>query len=98
MKQERMMTILQKPIITEKSAILADKNRQISFKVLKDATKPEIKLAVETIFNVKVDSVQTIQVKGKKKRFGQRMGQRNNSKKAFVRLKEGFDISFSGTE
>jgi large subunit ribosomal protein L23 len=98
MKQERLMSILQKPLISEKSAGLADKYRQISFRVSNDATKPEIKKAVETIFNVQVNGVQTANVKGKQKRFGQMMGKRSNWKKAIVTLKEGHDIDFTGTE
>lgn len=92
MNKERMFQVLLAPHISEKTTIVADANRQFVFKVAPDATKPEIKEAVETLFDVKVEAVKTLNVKGKTKRFGQRLGKRSGWKKAYVGLKEGFDI------
>jgi len=94
MNQERLMRILQEPRITEKSTNLGDKYRQFVFKVVKDATKPEIKRAVELMFDVKVESVRTVNSKGKTKQYRQTMGRRSDWKKAYVKLREGFDIDF----
>ncbi len=77
MSKERLMTILLSPIVSEKSAMAADKANQFAFKVMPDATKPEIAKAVELMFDVKVDEVRTVNVRGKEKRFGARMGKRN---------------------
>jgi len=96
MSNERLMKILLSPIVSEKSALLADKAHQFGFKVVPDATKPEIARAVELLFDVKVKDVRTINVNGKQKRFGAVMGRRNNWKKAYVRLQEGHDIDFAG--
>lgn len=98
MNQERLMKIIVAPVVSEKSTLLADKNRQYVFKVLPSATKNEIKHAVELLFKVTVVGVQVCNVKGKKKMFHQRPGQRKSWKKAFVALKEGDDISFAGAE
>ncbi len=98
MNQERLMNVLLEPRVTEKSTQLADSNRQFTFKVIKDATKAEVKGAVELLFEVKVESVQLMNVKGKSKRFGQRQGRRSDWKKAYVKLKEGFDIDFMGAQ
>ena len=95
MNQERLLTILLGPVTSEKSSMVADKNNQVVFKVLNNATKPEVKQAVEKLFNVKVDNVSTCNVKGKKKRFGQRLGVRKSWKKAYVRLSAGHDINFA---
>lgn len=94
MNQERLMRILQEPRITEKSTNIGDKYRQFVFKVVKDATKPEIKRAVELMFNVKVESVRTANSKGKTKSYRQTLGRRSDWKKAYVKLREGFDIDF----
>ena len=75
----------------------AEKHNQVLFKVLRDATKPEIKAAVELMFEVKVDSVQVVNVEGKAKRFGNRAGRRSDFKKAYVRLAAGQTIDFTGT-
>lgn len=96
MSKERLMKILLSPIVSEKSAMAADAANQFGFKVMGDATKPEIAAAVELMFDVKVDSVRTINVKGKQKRFGAMMGRRSDWKKAYVRLKPGHDIDFAG--
>jgi len=87
--------ILQAPIISEKSTYAADKNKQFVFKVLKTATKKQVKSAVEVMFNVEVDSVNVLNVKGKQKRFGRSLGQRSDWKKAYVKLKPGYDIELS---
>jgi large subunit ribosomal protein L23 len=96
MKEERLLKVLMAPHISEKSSIAADQNNQIVFKVATDATKPEIKQAVELLFDVKVDRVQVANVKGKTKRFGAKMGRRNDWKKAYVTLQEGQEIDFLG--
>jgi large subunit ribosomal protein L23 len=96
MSKERLMKVLLSPIVSEKSALAADKSNQFAFKVVTDATKPEIAQAVELLFDVKVEQVRTVNVKGKQKRFGAMLGKRNNWKKAYVRLQEGQDIDFAG--
>ncbi len=92
------MKVLLAPIVSEKSARLADANRQFAFKVLGDATKREIRQAVELLFDVKVTGVQVSNLKGKRKRFGQMPGRRSDVRKAYVTLAEGHDIDFTGTE
>ena len=94
MNRERLMKILHEPRITEKSTMLGDKYRQFVFKVVKDANKQEIKQAVEYLFQVEVESVRTVTVKGKQKRYQQTIGRRSDWKKAYVKLKSGFDIDF----
>ena len=98
MNQERLFKVLLAPHISEKSSIAADTNGQYVFKVATDATKPEIKAAVSNMFNVEVDSVTVVNVKGKSKRFGSRMGHRKGWKKAYVTLKSGHAIDFMGAE
>ncbi|RMG36542.1 MAG: 50S ribosomal protein L23 [Gammaproteobacteria bacterium] len=92
--KERLMKILLAPIVSEKSVNAAESANQFAFQVASDATKPEIKAAVELLFEVDVEKVQVLNVKGKRKRFGQRMGRRADVRKAYVRLKEGQDINF----
>jgi large subunit ribosomal protein L23 len=92
---ERLMTLLLAPIVSEKGTYVADKHEQVIFRVAPDATKPEIKAAVELMFKVQVDSVQVLVVKGKEKRFGRFMGRRSNWKKAYVCLKPGQEINFA---
>lgn len=96
MNQERLMKVLLAPHISEKSSVAADKNKQFVFRVTGDANKGEIKGAVELLFNVQVDAVQTSNLKGKVKRAGRREGRRSDWKKAYVSLKPGFDIDFTG--
>ncbi len=91
----RLASVLQAPIISEKSTIAAEKDKRFVFKVQKVATKKQVKDAVEIMFNVEVDSVQVLNVKGKQKRFGRALGQRSDWKKAYVKLKPGHDIDFS---
>ena len=96
--QERLMNILLAPQISEKATSVAEKNRQVIFRVTPDATKPEIKAAVELMFKVNVDNVQVACVKGKKKRFGVVNGQRKDWKKAYVCLALGHEINFAASE
>ena len=98
MNQERIMKVLISPIVSEKSTRLADQNRQFVFKVVKDASKPEVRKAVELMFDVKVDAVQIANVSGKVKRFGQTLGKRADWKKAYVTLVEGDEIDFLAAE
>lgn len=98
MKKERLMKVLLAPHISEKSTVAADSNQQFVFKVVPDANKLEIKKAVELMFDVKVDSVQVANVKGKSKRFGQMAGRRADWKKAYVKLQPGQDIDFMGAQ
>ncbi|BBP42711.1 50S ribosomal protein L23 [Thiosulfativibrio zosterae] len=97
MKQERLLKVLLAPHISEKSAYAAEANQYV-FKVEPTATKPEVKAAVESLFNVKVQSVNMINLKGKTKVFKGRVGKRNGVRKAIVRLVEGQEIDFSGAE
>ena len=96
--QERLMNILLAPQVSEKATSIAEKNRQVIFRVTPDATKPEIKAAVELMFKVIVDNVQVACVKGKKKRFGVVNGQRKDWKKAYVCLALGHEINFAASE
>ena len=93
MNQERITKVLLAPIVSEKSANAGESN-QVVFSVVTDATKQEIRAAVEKMFEVEVEAVRVVNVKGKTKRFGQRLGRRSDTRKAYVRLKEGQDIDF----
>jgi len=95
---ERLLNILLAPQISEKATFVAEKNEQVIFRVASDATKPEVKAAVEKLFNVTVDSVQISNVKGKQKRFGRYMGRRQDWKKAYVCLAAGQEINFAASE
>ncbi len=90
----RLLQVILAPQVSEKSTYVADKHEQVIFRVASDATKPEVKAAVELLFKVQVDSVQIANVKGKQKRFGRFMGRRSDWKKAFVCLKPGQEINF----
>jgi len=94
LSREAMYQIIKNPVITEKATALAERN-QVVFRVALDATKPEIKAAVEGLFGVKVMAVNTLLAKGKVKRFKGREGRRSDVKKAFVRLAEGQTIDLS---
>ncbi|WP_124950251.1 50S ribosomal protein L23 [Sulfuriferula thiophila] len=94
-KDARLLQIILAPQISEKSTYVADKHEQVVFRVASDATKPEVKAAVEMLFKVEVNSVQIANVKGKQKRFGRFMGRRSDWKKAFVCLKPGQEINFA---
>jgi large subunit ribosomal protein L23 len=93
---KRLYEIIRAPRVSEKSTRLAEQHRQFTFEVARDATKPEIKQAVEKLFNVQVQSVQVANVRGKLKRMGATPGRRSDWKRAYVRLKEGHDIDFLG--
>ena len=93
--QERLLTILVAPQISEKATYVADKHDQVVFIVAPTATKPEVKAAVELLFKVQVASVQISNLKGKAKRFGRGIGRRSDVKKAFVCLKAGQEINFA---
>jgi large subunit ribosomal protein L23 len=93
--QERLMQVLLAPQISEKATMLAEKANQVVFVVTPDATKPEIKAAVELLFKVQVNAVQVANAKGKVKRFGRTMGRRSNVRKAFVSLMPGQEINFA---
>ena len=93
--ESRIANVLLAPIVSEKSSIAADVDKRFVFKVQKVATKKQIKSAVELMFNVEVDSVQVLNVKGKVKRFGRALGKRSDWKKAYVKLKQGHDIDFA---
>jgi len=95
---ERLMNVVLAPVVSEKSTLVADKNRQYVFRVADRATKPEVKAAIELLFKTKVQSVTVLNVKGKEKRFGRFMGRRRNWKKAYVRLAAGQEINFAATE
>ncbi len=94
MNQQRLMQVLLAPQISEKATYVADKHEQVVFRVASDATKPEVKAAVELMFKVTVKSVQIAVVKGKHKKFGRFMGSRKNWKKAYVCLNAGQEINF----
>jgi large subunit ribosomal protein L23 len=94
LNQERLLQVLLAPQISEKATYIADKNEQVVFRVASDATKPEIKAAVELLFKVDVKSVQVANVKGKVKRFKGAVGRRKGWKKAYVCLAAGQEINF----
>lgn len=96
MNKERLMQVLLSPVVSEKSALMADNANQFCFKVASDANKKEIKGAVEMLFEVDVEDVKVVNIKGKNKRFGQIQGKRNDTRKAYVRIKQGQDIDFAG--
>jgi len=98
MNNERLANIIVSPRISEKATMKADIENQHVFSVLKNATKPEIKRAVELMFNVKVHSVRIMNVQGKLTRIGRTFGKRKDWKKAYVRLQEGFDINYGEEE
>lgn len=91
---ERLHQLILAPVVSEKSTRVSEKQNQAVFKVLRDAKKPEIKEAVEKLFNVKVEAVRTLNVKGKTRRFGGIAGVRSDWKKAYVKLAEGQEIDF----
>ena len=92
----RLAQVLVAPIVSEKATHVADKSNSVTFKVLQDATKPEIKAAVELMFNVQVKGVSVANIKGKTKRFGRSVGRRDNIRKAYVTLQPGQELNFSG--
>ncbi len=98
MNQERLLQVVLAPHVTEKSALANEIANTQAFRVLPDANKAEVKAAVELVFNVKVESVRLLNVKGKVKRFRQRLGKRSDWKKAYITLAEGSEISYEGAE
>jgi len=98
MNQERIYKVLLGPHISEKATVVADKDGQFVFRVAPDATKPEIKAAVEQLFEVKVRNVQVLNIKGKTKRTARGVGKRNDVRKAYVSLADGHDIDFADVE
>jgi large subunit ribosomal protein L23 len=98
MKEERLLKVLLAPHVSEKSTMAAEASNTVVFKVAKDSNKAEIKAAVEKLFEVEVEGVRTVNVKGKTKRHGSSFGKRKDWKKAYVVLKEGQDIDFAGSE
>lgn len=98
MNQERVFKVLLGPHVSEKATLVAEANNQVVFKVSADATKPEIKAAVEQLFDVKVEGVQVTNIKGKRKRTRFGMGKRSDLRKAYVRLQDGQDIDFMSAD
>jgi large subunit ribosomal protein L23 len=96
--RERLMQVLLAPVVSEKSTFVADKANQYVFRVASDATKPEVKAAVEFMFKTRVKSVSVLNVRGKQKRFGRFIGRRNHWKKAYVALEPGQEITFAEGE
>jgi len=93
--EERLMKVLLAPVISEKATFVAEKNEQVVFLVAPDATKLEVKAAVELLFKVEVESVQVANRQGKQKRSGRFIGRRNHTRRAFVCLKPGQEINFT---
>ena len=93
--EERLMKVLLAPVISEKATFVAERNEQVVFRVAPDATKPEIKAAVELLFKVQVESVQVVNRQGKQKRTGRFTGRRNHTRQAYVCLKPGQEINFT---
>jgi large subunit ribosomal protein L23 len=89
------MGIIEAPVVSEKSTLEAEKNNRVVFKVKKSASKQQVKRSIELLFKVEVESVHVLNVKGKEKRFGKFLGSRSDWKKAYVKLKPGFDIDFA---
>lgn len=97
MNQARIMQVLRSPHVSEKATLLAEQGQYV-FKIAPDANKLEVKKAVESLFEVKVKSVRVVNIKGKRKNFGQRIGSRNNTRKAYVRLMEGQELDLMNAE
>jgi len=95
MINERLYAVLLAPVVSEKSTLIAEKHNQVAFKVIQDATKREVKAAVELLFKVEVESVQILNRRGKEKRFGRTPGRRSDARKAYVCLKAGQEINFA---
>ena len=93
---EKLTQVLLEPHVSEKATAVAEKNKQIVFRVRSDATKQQVRRAVEAMFEVKVANVNVARMPGKRKRFGNRLGSRSGWKKAYVQLAPGHDIDFTG--
>jgi len=92
----RLMQVLVAPVVSEKATMVAEKSNAVTFKVLQDATKTEIKAAVQLMFKVDVQAVAVVNTKGKTKRFGKSIGRRDNVRKAYVTLQPGQELNLSG--
>jgi large subunit ribosomal protein L23 len=92
----RLMQVLVAPIVSEKATMIAEKSNSVTFKVLQDATKYEIKAAVQLMFKVDVKAVAVVNIKGKTKRFGKSVGRRDNLRKAYVTLQPGQELNLGG--
>ena len=92
----RLMQVLVAPIVSEKATLIAEKTNTVTFKVLQDATKYEIKAAVQLMFKVEVKAVAVLNTKGKTKRFGKSVGRRDNVRKAYVTLQPGQELNIGG--
>ena len=92
----RLMQLLVSPVVSEKATAVAEKHNVVTFKVLQNATKPEIKAAVELMFKVEVKGVSVVNTKGKTKRFGKSVGRRDNIRKAYVTLQPGQELNLGG--
>ena len=92
----RLKAVLVAPVVSEKATMVAEKSNAVVFKVLRDATKPEIKAAVELMFKVQVKGVSVLNQKGKTKRFGKSIGRRDHARKAFVTLMPGQELNLGG--
>lgn len=96
--ENRLLQVLLAPVVSEKATFAGEKNEQIVFRVVKDATKAEIKAAIELLFKVKVEGVQVLNVKGKTKRFGRFTGSRKGWKKAYISLVSGQEIDLTAAQ
>jgi len=95
-QEGRLMQVLVAPLVSEKATMVGEKSNTVTFKVLQDATKYEIKAAVELMFKVEVKGVSVLNTKGKTKRFGKSVGRRDNVRKAYVTLKAGQELNLAG--
>jgi len=95
LSKDKLFQVLVAPVVTEKSTHAAEQGGQVVFHVIPSATRNDVKSAIEQAFEVEVESVKILNVKGKSKRFGKSIGKRNDRKKAYIRLKEGSDIDFA---
>ena len=98
MNPNRLMQVVISPVISEKSTLVGEKHGQYVFRVMQDATKAEVKAAIENLFKVEVASVNMINIAGKQKRFGRGLGRRRNIRKAYVSLAAGQEINFAETK
>ena len=94
-RNDRLYGVLLGPVVSEKSTMIGEKHEQVAFRVKHDATKTEVKAAIELLFKVQVDRVSILNQKGKRKRFGRFEGRRGGVRKAYVRLKPGQEIDFA---
>ena len=98
MNPNRLTQVVIDPVFSEKSTLVGEKQNQYVFRVMQDATKAEVKAAIESLFKVTVDAVNVVNIAGKQKRFGRSMGRRRNIRKAYVSLAAGQEINFAETK